>query len=727
MDPIPIPGVTIMQQIEALTAPPMSTVSKKSRCRRPNTDDGKQSSSKWSSSNNQFCEFCHEGGDLLCCDQCPASYHLPCHEPPLSEDDIPEGDWFCSQCTKANALSNGSTDACSSKDQDQVSSSNHKKDSNSSDWNPFNLLIDAACKATPAQFQLPSNLIGTVELPGWPKSGSSSQLGATINSSGASATAANHNRMKERDRDPHTESRRFCFTCRKSDRTGILIRCDFCPSYFHLDCLDPPLTALPPSHLHWCCPLHPQPLLEEKLLNQPLLSRRIALWDACSSKLDSLSVKLDFISKVKSEASKSPSAAPYAIPSSRRVTRIPDAIRAMYSPANRPKITQDQPIELYCICSNSPSSRSPDTIGKPIECEVRSQASCPQLTSTSSPLPSATSVPSKPEDSLSTCSPPNQTNQVGTSTDHTLTASSTTTATASPAITTSQVKRGHSVKKIWLGEVRARAVLCPVFVKPNFINSAPSAFAMCYRSFTIGTNYDCDVNLTQYGHCNYISPKHASIYYDELTSKYELINYSHHGTIVDNVLYSCDLSPKKHTADSENAINSNNNNNKSRKNKKTTCPSGGVKSTSQATKTQLKKHETPEVNVQKLTVSVQGQLMRAKPSTVISSCSCKHSPSAIIGSTGCGWEGSATINHGSHIKFGCLQFLFSITDNGKKVAATTTMLVPPESNLRNSELAAAKALKCLSKNHHPITPGPDAKTVAPATDTSKTTIDAVSV
>lgn len=726
MDPIPIPGVTIMQQIEALTAPPMSTVSKKSRCRRPNTDDGKQSSSKWSSSNNQFCEFCHEGGDLLCCDQCPASYHLPCHEPPLSEDDIPEGDWFCSQCVKANAPSNGTTDASSLKDQDQVSSSNNKKDSNSSDWNPFNLLIDAACKATPAQFQLPSNLIGTVELPGWPKSGPSSQLGATNNSSGASATTSTFNRMKERDRDSHNESRRFCFACSKSDRIGILIRCDFCPSYFHLDCLDPPLTALPPSHLHWCCPLHPQPLLEEKLLNQPLLSRRIALWNACSSKLDSLSVKLDFISKVKSQASKSSSTAPYSIPSSRRVTRIPDAIRAMYSPANRPKITQDQPIELYCICSNSPSSRSPESIDKSKNAsEIRSQATCGQLTSTSSPSSSAAStlVSSKPDDACLT-SPPNQTNQIGTSSDHSLTASSTTAVTASPAITTSQVKRGHSVKKIWLGEVRARAVLCPVFVKPNFINSAPSAFAMCYRSFTIGTNYDCDVNLTQYGHCNYISPKHASIYYDELTCKYELINYSHHGTIVDNVLYSCDLSPKKHL-DTENATNSSNNS-KNRKSKKVSSPSDGGKSTSSGNKVNLKKHDTSDLNVQKLTVSVQGQLMRAKPSPVTSCCSCKHSPSAIIGSTGCGWEGSATINHGSHIKFGCLQFLFSITDNGKKVAATTTMLVPPEPNLKNCELAAAKALKCMAKNHQ-ITPCPDESTVEPTTETSTTTIDTVNV
>lgn len=80
-----------------------------------------------------------------------------------------------------------------------------------------------------------------------------------------------------------------------------------------------------------------------------------------------------------------------------------------------------------------------------------------------------------------------------------------------------------------------------------------------------------DVCLTNYGRCNYISGKHACIFYDEVgrswrrgnpaagrlgltllfcrlsaqnTKHYELLNYSEHGTTVDNVLYSCDFSEK---------------------------------------------------------------------------------------------------------------------------------------------------------------------------------------
>ncbi|EDV24353.1 uncharacterized protein TRIADDRAFT_27056, partial [Trichoplax adhaerens] len=43
-----------------------------------------------------FCHVCKDGGQLLCCDSCPLSYHLRCLNPPL--EDIPEGDWRCPRC-----------------------------------------------------------------------------------------------------------------------------------------------------------------------------------------------------------------------------------------------------------------------------------------------------------------------------------------------------------------------------------------------------------------------------------------------------------------------------------------------------------------------------------------------------------------------------------------------------------------------------------------------------
>ncbi len=40
-----------------------------------------------------FC-ICSDGGELICCEGCPASFHKEC----VGLDAIPEGDWFCPTC-----------------------------------------------------------------------------------------------------------------------------------------------------------------------------------------------------------------------------------------------------------------------------------------------------------------------------------------------------------------------------------------------------------------------------------------------------------------------------------------------------------------------------------------------------------------------------------------------------------------------------------------------------
>uniref|UniRef100_A0A8D0AAA2 Chromodomain helicase DNA binding protein 4 n=1 Tax=Sander lucioperca TaxID=283035 RepID=A0A8D0AAA2_SANLU len=44
----------------------------------------------------EFCRVCKDGGELLCCDTCPSSYHIHCLNPPLPE--IPNGEWICPRC-----------------------------------------------------------------------------------------------------------------------------------------------------------------------------------------------------------------------------------------------------------------------------------------------------------------------------------------------------------------------------------------------------------------------------------------------------------------------------------------------------------------------------------------------------------------------------------------------------------------------------------------------------
>ncbi|XP_078179558.1 uncharacterized protein LOC144573659 [Carex rostrata] len=48
------------------------------------------------------CEECHIGGELLCCDRCPCTYHLECLNPSIEM--VPEGEWLCPECARAKCF-----------------------------------------------------------------------------------------------------------------------------------------------------------------------------------------------------------------------------------------------------------------------------------------------------------------------------------------------------------------------------------------------------------------------------------------------------------------------------------------------------------------------------------------------------------------------------------------------------------------------------------------------
>ncbi|XP_029467942.1 PHD finger protein 12 isoform X1 [Rhinatrema bivittatum] len=184
-------------------------------------------------------------------------------------------------------------------------------------------------------------------------------------------------------------------------------------------------------------------------------------------------------------------------------------------------------------------------------------------------------------------------------------------------------------------EVQARAVFYPLMVGTGVpVN-------MCYRTLYIGTGADMDVCLTNYGHCNYVSAKHACIFYDENTKHYELLNYSEHGTTVDNVLYSCDFSEKAIPSPPSSIV-------------------AKVQSVIKRRKNRKQDEEPHRETAAVAMMSSQAQGPHHRP------CSCKASSSSLIGGSGAGWEGTALLHHGSYIKLGCLQFVFSISEFATK-------------------------------------------------------------
>ncbi|CAN4080377.1 unnamed protein product [Withania somnifera] len=76
--------------------------SNSSNCRVKNEITSSRSSSKKKGNDGYYyeCVVCDLGGNLLCCESCPRTYHLQCLDPPLKR--IPTGKWECPSCYQKN-------------------------------------------------------------------------------------------------------------------------------------------------------------------------------------------------------------------------------------------------------------------------------------------------------------------------------------------------------------------------------------------------------------------------------------------------------------------------------------------------------------------------------------------------------------------------------------------------------------------------------------------------
>ncbi|XP_060764120.1 PHD finger protein 12 isoform X2 [Neoarius graeffei] len=873
----------LMEQIQTLLAPPKSEEGEK-RSRKLE----RSSRRAGRATNHDTCDSCREGGDLLCCDHCPAAFHLQCCNPPLSREMLPPGDWMCHRCSvrkkkreqkkeQINGLmqakqtpspaaeldlgtlrldptvtgtglraavaqvrllerrpsSRPATPTSNASSTDTPTPSEHNdveedlldvedeaqgsepESGPSTLKRPFDLLIAAAMQRNPTQFQLPNDLTCTTALPGTSKKRRKEET-----------TGKNVKRLQH-ELDHYglvPLPVKVCYTCSRSCRLAPLIQCDYCPLLFHMDCLDPPLTAMPTGR--WMCPNH----IEHLVLNQRnlTLSNRCQLFDRFQDRISQHAVKVDFLQRIHRQHPPT-RRAPHS--HAKRTVKVPDAIKSQYqnpptmmlpagirdgelicsgasetSLSNHLSSSEEQQqwlrdvISLQCsimrhlsakqmssslrdpsqaektdikdpgslnlhsshstgttalgktpeslslnseehrVCSsctekpcqncgtsngpverpahtngklgqacstapedsNAPRSHAPSILALPnhagpalIKTEdlkrcaateslpsacVKSEPNPPHAQRASPRLPPShapdtgascqvSSVPSSDgkfsEDAatqgngsdllnlgdLSSClrSMMKGTGEIELNTlderfikllawqriqqlfePKALPVQSDSKLTAVPSVT-QRSRRAEAQNK----DVQARATFYPLSGKGAAVN-------MCYRSLYIGTGADMDVCLMNYGHCNYVSGKHACIFYDENTKQYELLNYSEHGTTVDNVLYSCDFSEKTGPS-----------------------PSSGLVSKVQSIIRRCKKRKQEEEKDEE-NGSVSGVMSSQAEDSHLHPCGCKASGSSLIGGSGAGWEGTALLHHGSHVKLGCLQFVFSITEFASK-------------------------------------------------------------
>ncbi|XP_052800877.1 PHD finger protein 12-like isoform X2 [Mya arenaria] len=308
----------LMDEIQKLIAPPVSEDAARKQRRGP-----KEFKKHGKAINHDYCDSCEEGGDLVCCDRCPVSYHLQCHDPPLEEDDIPPGEWICHRCRVSPKEKDDDTSSTKS-----GSSSNGGKKYLPPPipipvlaLNPLHTLAEAAKVLNPVQFELTKDLACTTQIPGSYKR---KWWGRDRN---MPVKKAAH----ELDNGLVPLPAKLCFVCNKSCRVGPLQPCDYCPCLYHLDCLNPPLTSVPTDR--WMCPNHVEMATDDKLLKSTLLTERIKLWDHYNDRINQHTVKMNFLKKV--HRRHPPFRLKHRHPQ-RKAASIPSAIQEFYQ----------QPVEL---------------------------------------------------------------------------------------------------------------------------------------------------------------------------------------------------------------------------------------------------------------------------------------------------------------------------------------------------------------------------------------------
>lgn len=285
-------------------------------------------------------------------------------DPPLSEEDIPSGQWLCHSCrmsklsqppassskassvervpsagsgSRANTPSSGDLESIPLKIRNLRKRSNSERNSTEKllakmpmsiqralDPNkkptPLDDVIRAATMMNPQQFSLPPELELHTQFPGNGKVQPVQQTHPPSGNGGNRRCAGNQRRnSKPFELDAQglvPLPAKTCFYCTRSCKRAPLISCDYCPLYFHQDCLDPPLTALPAGL--WMCPNHAENFIvsqpthmevclgsnedvcsqDANMTNSISATERVRLWNRFHQPLDHENVKLEFFRRV---------------------------------------------------------------------------------------------------------------------------------------------------------------------------------------------------------------------------------------------------------------------------------------------------------------------------------------------------------------------------------------------------------------------------------------------
>ncbi|KAF7322750.1 Histone deacetylase associated PHD protein-2 [Mycena chlorophos] len=219
--------------------------------------------------NDDHCSSCRSHGALVYCDGCPRAFHLWCLNPPMEHIDEGESRWFCPACM------------------------HRKHPPRKPPPGLFYPLISHLQTTIPAEFQLPEDIRTFFKDVGTGPKGSyidNSVIRQPRQNRFGLPDDRDSQRLRDKNGDPV-----LCFKCGMSSLPpglvaqapaattssrprraaaakapnleiwNSIVSCDYCDLHWHLDCLDPPLTKMPPTDKKWMCPNHAEKVLLPKL------------------------------------------------------------------------------------------------------------------------------------------------------------------------------------------------------------------------------------------------------------------------------------------------------------------------------------------------------------------------------------------------------------------------------------------------------------------------------
>ncbi|XP_059478978.1 PHD finger protein 12 [Neocloeon triangulifer] len=567
------------------------------------------------------------------------------------------------------------------------------------DLQPLKTLIQAAAQLNPKEFELPYEFMEPITLPGTEK--------AML-------------RRGKSKRKPHELDNglvplpaKLCHECHKSCRLAPLLACDYCPLLFHLDCLTPPLTTVPSGR--WMCPAHSNHSVDQKLLQSSGATERLRLWDQyCVAPIDPEAIKINFLRHSRISQSYHRKRLPRVKLCAKNTAKIPEAVRQHYMdpkplvPLGGPLLTmvtpadtipkestkEEQDLWLMSVMALQTSIASHLHLkhkdSKSNHAKVQPVENNAQLHSNGGLCNGYLDVDMDKSQSKSFSYPSNQSRKLaallqgnifsGKESDLEFLDDSLIRALAMQRL--QELTSGAPYMPI----AKPNAQLAPcislplssIYIPQNIATKAAIypvvsckvikelAHCLALQQLSIGLGSNVDIDLSRYGHCNFVSSLHALIFYDNSTKEFELMNYSEHGTVIDSIFYCIEESqievyqppqPNYNPRDPPLAFGA-------RKilaarRRRWKCTNDALKE--EPEKANLKSpitnyEELPDENANK---EFEELRIKKRISSLQKKCNCNTKRLEKLKAQGPGWEGTAILKHGSLLKFGCLQFIFA--------------------------------------------------------------------